>query len=193
MSFHKSVAVSAVVAELLVNNEPMPLGPGRPNQDYEQKLRALTAEAAFAPRQVRDHDMAPACLAGLWLYHNFLDESHQISQAIETPAGSYWHGILHRREPDFDNAKYWFRRVGKHAVFEPLHAAAREIAGGDKLHASAKFLTTQSAWDPFAFVDLCEACLNESSPCVQGCRQIQQREWELLFDFCYRRAIGDQS
>jgi hypothetical protein len=193
MSYQGTRVYSDVVAQLLVNKEPTPLGPDRPHQDFKQRLAVLIVENVFAPQQVRDQDMAAACLAGLWLYHNFLDESHQICQAIETTTGSYWHGILHRREPDFENAKYWFRRVGKHAVFEPLHAAAREIASGDKLHASAKFLTTQSAWDPFAFVDLCEVCQDGSSPCAQQCRQIQQREWELLFDYCYRQAIGDQS
>ena len=64
--------------------------------------------------------MALACMAGLWLRHDFLDESHRISQDLENPSGSYWHGIMHRRELDFSNAKYWFRRVGMHRVFEPL-------------------------------------------------------------------------
>ena len=49
--------------------------------------------------------MASACLAGLWLYHDYLDESHAVSQSIHTPAGSYWHGLMHRREPDFANPK----------------------------------------------------------------------------------------
>ena len=53
--------------------------------------------------------MAACCLAGVWLLHDYLDESHTISQRIDTPSGSFWHGIMHRREGDFSNAKYWFR------------------------------------------------------------------------------------
>ena len=58
--------------------------------------------------------------AALWLIAGELDRSHKISQKFETPDGSYWHGIMHRREGDFWNAKYWFRHAGQHPVFEQL-------------------------------------------------------------------------
>ena len=92
--------------------------------------------------------MAACCLAALWLYHDFLDESHTLSQDIDTTTGSYWHGIMHRREPDAGNAKYWFRRVGTHPVFALLAAEAKE---------HSPELLTSSDWDPFAFIDFCEA------------------------------------
>jgi hypothetical protein len=132
--------------------------------------------------------MAKCCLAGLWLYHDFLDESHTLSQEIHTTSGSYWHGFLHRREPDYSNAKYWFERVGNHPIFEPLVADAKEIAAGDSGKA-AEFLNRQNAWDPFAFIDMCEQ--SAGSPSETLCRRIQQREWELLFDYCYHQAIGE--
>jgi hypothetical protein len=96
---------SPAIAGLVTPGRLNPLGPGAPNEEARARLGALRVEIAFAPQAVRDPDMAAACLAGLWLYHNFLDESHRLSQDLGTPTGSYWHGLMHRREPDFGNPK----------------------------------------------------------------------------------------
>lgn len=137
----------------------------------------MTLESAFSGHQIVDRQMAQAVLAGVWLYHDFLDESHTISQSVETPTGSYWHGIMHRREPDYDNARYWFRRVGQHSVFDRLIGEAEKIGGGHK-------------WDPFLFIQMCERAARDGGELEQTCRGIQMNEWWELFDHCYREAIG---
>src|SRR5262245_10917568 len=182
--------LTATISEILKEKRLAPVGPGSPNLSLTAKLHSLNVESAFAPDVIQDRDMAAACLAGLWLYHDFLDESHAISQSIDTATGSYWHGLMHRREPDFANAKYWFRRVGNHPVFELLCAHTSELAATQTLPEAAGFLKRQSVWDPFAFIDLCESSLDERSVAHMLCRRVQQQEWELLFDFCYRQAIG---
>ena len=105
---------TSALQELLDEDRLNELGPGRPNQAVFPLLKKLTVDQAFTPNQVQNHAQAQACLAGLWLYHDFLDESHRISQDLPGSEGSYWHGLVHRREPDFGNAKYWFRRLGQH-------------------------------------------------------------------------------
>ena len=149
----------------------------------------LTPQSVVGDNPLRDRDMALACCAALWLRHDFLDESHHISQSIETPAGSYWHAILHRREPDYGNSKYWFRRVGRHAIFSPLNAIARQLAREAGAGQPADDLIDQPSWDPFRFVDLCEYAIAGPASARQLCQKIQQSEWELLFEDCYRQAI----
>ncbi len=99
------IPLPAALTELLTPEQLCPLGPGQPDEAMRGRLATLTPEALLAPHRVHDRDMARCCLAGLWLYHNFLDESHALSQDIATPTGSYWHGLMHRREPDFWNPK----------------------------------------------------------------------------------------
>jgi hypothetical protein len=162
-------------AELISAERVMPLNEGRPPREAQPALEQLTVERAFSHADVTDTDMARCCLSGVWLLHDFLDESHTISQEIGTPSGSYWHGIMHRREGDFSNAHYWFHRVGDHPVFTRL-------AMGDG-----------SSWDAERFVDHCSRALrSQDSDKIAELRQLQQREWQALFDFCYRAAVGER-
>lgn len=157
----------------LIDDRLMPLGPGSPNDAIRDRLRGLS-EAALFRLPVVDLDAARGCLAGLWLWHDFLDESHSLSQEISTREGSWWHGVMHRREPDYGNSKYWFRRVGDHPAF----AILSEQLG-------------LPSWDPFAFVDRCERAARTGGADEQACREIQRTEWRVLFEWCGRKAIGD--
>jgi hypothetical protein len=180
-------AYSPALATLLREPRLNPLDAGRPNIAARPHLEALTHDDAFAPRRVIDREMTDACRAALWLLHNFLDESHTISQGLHTPEGSYWHALMHRREPDFSNSKYWFRKVGTHPIFDSLRVEAARLATDTP--GQAAFLARQTSWDSFTFVDLCEASLDEKAPCHELCRQVQRVEWERLFAWCFERAV----
>ena len=179
-----------VCEALLDSDNAFDLGPGRPNQAAAERLRDLNEVALFSGQSIVDHDMAACCISGLWLRHDFLDDSHTISQDIHTTTGSYWHGIMHRREPDFSNAKYWFRRVGDHEIFPVLRDAARPIVIEANADNAFEFLATQAAWDAFAFMDLCEAAIRGQAD-EALCRKISRLEWQVLFEYCYRQAIGE--
>ncbi len=175
-----------LVEELLFHEEPhpLPLGLGTPNGPMKAKLEG-TSRQGLPPvsRPLISTWPAPA-IAGLWLYHDFLDESHTISQEIATPTGSYWHGIMHRREPDASNAKYWFRRVGDHPVFAEL---AEEMAELGFLGMELGFLGMGGMRQgPFAFVDSCSEVQEVKR---NGCAEWMVAEWELLFEWCYQRAV----
>jgi len=163
------------------------LGPGSPNVAMRAHLQAAT-QTLMA--KAKDRDVASACMAGLWLLHDFHDESHAISQDLHTVEGSYWHGILHRREPDYWNAKYWFRRVGTHPIFAALCTDAAALTLDAGTPAGSEILLRQSRWDAAAFVDLCEKAQNGPDDLTMLCRRIQQRECSLLLAYCAERAFG---
>lgn len=178
-----------VFEPLLCELPPNVLGPGHPLSAFRKQLSELTVAKAFAHVKVVDDNGARACLAGIWLRYDFLEESHAISQDVETPTGSYWHGIMHRREPDYGNAKYWFRRVGKHPVFARLWPAAHAQAAATP-GPEAQELLQWGGWNPYRFVDLCQRAANDTGPFQLMCRWIAVHEWELLFDHSYREATG---
>jgi hypothetical protein len=167
------------------------LGPGAPREELRPRLAALDLAAIFPHRQVRDEALARCCLSGLWLAYDFLDESHALSQEIHTPEGSYWHGIMHRREPDYSNAKYWFARVPSHPIYDSVAAAAREVCAAEgEADPAADFLARRQPWSPAAFVDLCAAIASGKATCAPLARKVALAEWRLLFDHCYAGAVG---
>ena len=160
--FHfDSSAYGAEIAALLPPDRLPELGPGSPNIPAKAALEAVR--------------LSPACRAGLWLYHDFLDESHTISQDDESdPDRNFWHAVMHRREPDPSNSKYWWRRVGNHPVLGQLRERAPALG--------------YSYTTPEAFVDFCERVRGSDSMDEMLARQVQLLEWQLLFDHCYRKA-----
>lgn len=177
------------IAALLTQRNPNSLGPGTPNTGMKAALNAASVESLFAYTKIIDIDMAKACLSGLWLYHDFLDESHTISQSIHSTTGSYWHGIMHRREPDYSNAGYWFHKVGNHAIFDTLCAEASRKAQEMGTSSSSVFLARQVKWDTYAFIRLCESSYCTESQDEQLCGNIQFLEWHILFEYSFQQTI----
>jgi hypothetical protein len=114
----------------------------------------------------------PQCaIAGLFLYFSYLTEAHELLHHFATVDGEYWHGIMHRMEGDSYNAGYWFRRVGRHPVFPALHREAGLLG-----------YPQGREWDPFAFIEFCEASAKAKDDDLA--KRVQLAEWQLLFDYC---------
>jgi len=188
--FQQSPRFAELVREAPLNE----LGPGKRQIKVCDLLRTEPLGALFEPLQSNDRNAARACVAGLLLLYDGLDESHSISQELGDATGSYWHGIMHRREPDYGNAKYWFARVHQHPIYPQVAEAARELARqalSETPWPAANWLLDSGPWRAEAFVDLCQAARKAGTHADLLCRNIQRKECELLLDYCYRSAIGD--
>jgi hypothetical protein len=143
-------------------------------------------ETALDEILTADHQRRELIRALALLWHDHHEASHAIVQDMETRDGSYIHAILHRREPDYFNAKYWFRRVGQHPCFDKLAVRAGEILKTETAGDAVKKLLPGGQWDSFAFVDACEAAALPSAPLHATLREIQRAEFEILLDYLGR-------
>jgi hypothetical protein len=179
-----------IICELLDDYPLAHLDAGRPREQVCSKLQALTIESLFEPRKVIDCSMASCCLSAIWLWHNYLDESHKISQEIETSAGSAWHGIMHRREGDFWNANYWFARVRDKELFSDV-AEEFSLRGFGRTSVPPNLASMlDKPWSPAAFTHEVERILKTSrSDQIEAALMLATAEWRALFCACWNSAI----
>jgi hypothetical protein len=176
--------------------ELAPRHPGGNRQWLAGLLKQLKPQKYFDG--AGDPCEAEAVLAGLLQINDYLDESHNHSQSIQGEGqdanGDYWHGIMHRREPDYGNGKYWFRRVGHHPCFDLLPALAGQAFDECKSSDAADWkhrVAGSNSWDGAAFIDLCQAAERSSDPeLTTAAKRIQWAEMLLLLEHSYRQACG---
>ena len=171
---------------LLKTAEPAGLGPS-PRYGVESIAALNSAVDAALKVLTLDQRQSDLVRALILLWHDHLEASHVIAQRYEEDAdGSYVHAIMHRREPDYCNAKYWFHRVRQHPAYATLAGRTEKLLSDDAGLRGA--LLTSGKWDAVAFVDACEevASFPDDNPRVRRLQALQQVEFENLLDYLLR-------
>jgi hypothetical protein len=143
------------LSALLATPEPAELGPGpragvRQEKELGKAMDSILAASNLPPQRQE------LIRSLLFLWHDHLNAAHEIAQGVATPDGSFVHGIMHRREPDYGNAAYWFRRVGNHPAYPGILKRTRALATTPPNKLVLKQLTPADEWEPFQFIQLCE-------------------------------------
>jgi len=192
--------------DLLRPSDRRPLLPSRIRYLFlKSYLDRIPAEALFSMKHLASETYGRLVLAGLHQHNDDLDASHVLCQEMEKDAdsvgASYWHGTVHRREPDFDNARYWFRKAGD---FPALAEVSGEVISllqrvlqvpdyGQAREAALQLLRRlqeNGIWDALYFTDLCETCAGRGTPEDRRLlEEIQEVEFNAVFDWTYRMAI----
>ena len=148
---------------------PPGLGPGR--RDSIKSIEELNQEIESLNLAGTTIELARSAA---FLWHDHLDASHDISQDLLSSDGSFLHGVMHRREPDYPNAKYWFRRAGSHSAYLILSSRVEEYLGEVQNDLLSKLLVPGGCWNPFAFVDAVETAEED----IEILQNIQRLEFE---------------
>jgi hypothetical protein len=101
-----------------------------------------------------------------------IEQAHRIVQELSTTDAAYIHGMIHRIDDDFDNARYWFRRA-------PMEAAAAEMYR--RAAANSLTVASHSIWDPILLTDLVET--SRTAGVTDELRAILTIEFEVLLQF----------
>ena len=165
-------------AGFLATPEPPKLGPEvRQGVQSEEALnRSLDQLFRGSKISSRNQQLIRALIL---LWHDHLDAAHVLAQEIDNADGAFVHGIMHRREPDYGNAKYWFHRVGKHSAFPTIAEKSKSLAKSTSENLAARIIRN-GEWDAFAFIDACEEARDGSDSVVKYLQELQRIETESL-------------
>jgi hypothetical protein len=168
--------------ELLGTQELPDLGPGPRTGTLPETTVALRLLEATRGIDLSER-ISDLLSAAALLYHDHHDPAHNLVQDRTDPDGCLVHAMLHRREPDYWNAAYWFRRLSGHPIYRALTPGAVQAAHSTEARGVLERLTLSGDVDPLALVHECERVAER--PCARSVaylRQVQHLEFAALVE-----------
>lgn len=126
----------------------------------------LARIAGFPPSEV------PHARSLLLLAAGDVESAHRIAQESSSINGSYVHGMIHRIEDDFDNARYWFFRAGVHPASPEIYRRAA---------ANSPRVANHPTWDASGVTDWLEE--SRAKGVSEELRAVLRIESEVLLEY----------
>lgn len=169
------------IETLLPATHPPGLGPGPRNG--VASVTAVRDQVAQALPQA-DAETIERVRALVWLWQDHSEEAHEAVQDLHDRESSWIHAILHRREPDYSNARYWFHRVGQPAAYATLGDRVKAWLKTSGDNSLLKEVMPNGKWDGLGMVAACEASdiESEDQPRIRALIQIQVLEFRMVLE-----------
>lgn len=153
---------------------------------WSASLPALFADdgpAGFAPAAADEPD--DVARAVVLMVAGADEAAHEVAQSREgTTLYDHAHAIMHRREADFGNARYWARRISRSPVFHTMGEGVTAAIESVRSQCPAlqdevadQFATLAAAYDPLAFLEIVERAWQADSDSLRVlCQAVQFEE-----------------
>jgi uncharacterized CHY-type Zn-finger protein len=165
------------------------------NVGAKRALDTLDDARLFGTTTIADEGMAAAVRSLLYLWNGWLGECKMYAQATSERERFHITGFCERMLGNSKPAKEYFQKVGDSPLYPEMHAQALKTIGpgaAPEAHRFRKVLEMIQGWEAYAFCDLYgQACGGQlGTGAVLVVTALQNREFELLFTYCYQAATG---
>ena len=167
------MAFPSVIKDLFYTNSLPSLGSEKRNDSLDLTKCEDLIENAL---EFTSTEQQALIRSALLLWHDHLEASHEISQCLNSKDGCFLHALMHRREPDFPNAKYWLNRTGQYEAYSEIASRSKILL----IEESLPNLFTDE-WNPYAMVDSVEHA-KPNTQTYNTLQKIQQIEMEIFIE-----------
>lgn len=168
---------------------------GKPNRAAKELIDQVEDTQLFQSYRIVDESMATAVRAMLYLWNGWPGDCEMYLHASPEKEKLYLNALHLRQSNRADEAKVLFQKMDTHPIYQSLSDYTLETIGLGSDPALKRFkdiVKLCESWEPFAFMDMYEQIKagKHTQLTEEIVRSLQCREFELLFVYCFEKAVG---